>query len=192
MTNILDGIQYRTLNPALPSWNKKIYTNWMDAKELTVFPSGTQFRVKPIVNYLVESRTDPEVQTTTELRTASKDAAMKKIAQLVEGGKVVRLEKYEVPTLSIASLLTDRQVQYKLAGQDKWTHPNYFSVGAMGITSRIEFRIRPDLYWEVTTSNAESNSTLTFDDVESLHVYVDRQLRTSDFDISIKKVRYAG
>lgn len=192
MANILDGIQYRTLNPALPSWNKDIYTDWMDTDGVLVFPSGTHFRVKPVFHYEVESRIDENVQSIVELRTPSKDAAMKKIAQLVEEGKAVKIAKHEAPTPTVNSLLADRNIQFKLVGQDKWTHPNYLSIGSMGTNSRIEFRVRPDLYWEVTTSGAVSNSCLTFDDVEALHTYVNRQLRTSDFDISIRKVRYAG
>jgi len=193
MTNILDGIQYRTLNPALPSWNKDIYTDWLEAKELTIFPSGTQFRVPPVFNYVVESRSDDErFAARVELNSTSKDSSMKTVARLVEEGKAVKVEKHEAPTETAGSLLAGRNVQFKVAGQDKWTHAQYLITGSIGTVNRIEFRVRPDLYWEVTTTGATSASTLAFDDVEAAHTYVNRQMRTSDFDLTIKKVRYAG
>lgn len=192
MTDVLDGIEFRTLNPALPSWNKDIYTDWLPAGNLTEFPSGTQFRVKPVFNYVVESCADENVQSVVELRTPSKDNAMKKVAQLVEEGKAVKIEKYQIPTKNLNGLLTDRKVQYKFAGQDRWTHPNYLTAGSMGITSSVKFRIRPDLYWEVTVKGAVSENKLTFDEFDTMHKFVDNKIRTTDFDISIRKLRYAG
>ena len=192
MTNVLDGIEYRTLNPNLPSWNKDVYTDWLPAGNLTSFPSGTQFRVPPKFTYEVASRDNENVQSVVELRTPSKDNAMKKVAQLVEEGKAVRLEKHEVPTLTASGHMAENHVQFKLAGQDKWTHAQYLTQGSMGVTSKIQFRARPDNYFQVDVKNGIALSTLDFDDVEELARYIDRQIRTSENNITITRRSYGA
>lgn len=189
MQNILVGIQYRQLNPALPSWNKAVYTDWVDAKAGDhYFPTGTQFRIKPSFIYEVVVTDSGAATARIDLSTSKKDSAMARLAQLLEEGKTVAISKNEKTTPSLNSFLSDKNIQFKQAGSDKWSHPNYLSTS--GQAAPVHFRIRPDLYWEVTTSGAVSKSVLTFDDVEALHDYVDRQIRTSDFNIYIRKLRY--
>lgn len=194
MANMFDGIQYRELKVNFTSWQDDNYTAWQDCGDLTNFATGTQFRVKPVFDYEVTITTNDSLAVKTDIRTTSKDKAMSRVATLVEEGKRVRIDKKERATAGVSTLLSERGAQFKVLGSNKWVHPNYLSTAGQG--SPIQFRLRPDTYFEVLVASpaspmsAQISSTLTFDDVEDVVNYISRQLRTSENNFSIKKRAY--
>lgn len=189
MDNILKGIQYRTLNPALPSWNVHVYTEWLDVEPgLVTFPSGTEFRVKKEFTYEVWSAVSEEVEKKLDTKTSSKDKAMSRVATLAEEEHCVQLQKFERATPGLSTLLAERGVQFKAVGSDKWCHPNYLSTAGQG--SPVVFRLRPDNYFEISISTGIASSKLDFDDIDALEKYLIRQLRTSENNIVITRRSY--
>lgn len=183
MTNVLDGVQYRTLKAQLPTWKvDENYNDWEDCGSSTEFPSGTEFRVKEEIEYVVtfNSRKDTA--------TPDKNKAMARVAKLLEDGFEVSVNKYAKTQPGIATFLTDKGVQFKLVKSDKWLNPPHF--GGTAIASPIRFRKRPDSYFQVDIKNATSMSTIIFDDVDVLDTYVSRQLRTSDNNLIISRRAY--
>lgn len=183
MTNVLDGVQFRTLKAQLPSWrNEENYNEWTDCGEVTNFPSGTEFRVKEEIEYVVtfNSRKDTS--------TPDKHKAMARVAKLLEDDFEVSVNKFVKTQPGIATYLSDQMVQFKLAKSDKWMNPPHF--GGKCVDSPIRFRKRPDTYFQVDIRNGIAMSTLTFDDVDELDKYVSKQLRTSENNISITRRTY--
>lgn len=183
MANVLEGIEYRTLKAQLPSWQvEENYNDWADCGNLTEFPSGTEFRVKEEIEYVVtfNSRKDTV--------TSDKTKAMARVAKLIEDDFEVSVNKYVKTAPHVATFLSDNGIQFKLVGSDKWVNPPHFGGTAVG--SPIRFRKRPDTYFDVSIKAGIAQSNLTFDDVDELTKYLDRQLRTSDNNIVITRRAY--
>jgi hypothetical protein len=183
MPNVLEGVEYRTLKSQLPSWRvEENYNEWLPCGSLTEFPSGTEFRVKEELEYVVtfNSRKD--------LSTPDKTKAMARVAKLIEDGFEVSVNKYAKTQPGIASFLSDNNIQFKLSGSDKWLNPPHFGGVAQG--SPIRFRKRPDTYFEVQIKTGIAMSSLTFDDVDELSKYLDRQLRTSENGFTVTRRHY--
>lgn len=180
---ILDGIQYRTLKAQLPSWRvEENYNDWADCGTLYEFPSGTEFRVKEEIEYVVTFNDRKDTST------PDKTKAMARISKLIEDGFEVSLNKFVKTQPGVATYLSDQGVQFKLVGSDKWLNPPHF--GGTAIGSPIKFRLRPSVYWEVSVKTGIAQSILNFDDVDELDKYISRQLRTSDNNIVITRRAY--
>lgn len=183
MTNVLDGVQYRTLKAQLPSWrNEENYNDWEDCGNITEFPSGTEFRVKEEIEYVVTFNSQKDTST------PDKTKAMARVAKLLEDGFEVSVNKFVKTQPGIATYLSGQMVQFKLAKSDKWLNPPHF--GGKCVDSPIRFRKRPDSYFNVDVRTGIAVSTLTFDDVDEVDKYVSRQLRTSDNTIIISRRAY--
>lgn len=185
MANLLAGLQYRELKAQLPSWkNEENYTDWQDCGDLTNFPTGTQYRVKPETVYVVTDSFDKKVLTSRD-----KTEAMAKVSSMLAEDMFAGIRKEDKTKPSVAQYLTDNAIQFKLEGSDKWTNATYF--GDSNMASRIQFRLRPDTYFELNVRQGISLSTLTFDDVDDVVKYVERQLRTSENNLTINRRFYA-
>lgn len=183
MANLLHELEYRTLKSQLPSWRvDDNYSEWSPCGDRTEFPDGTQYRVKEKLEYVVtfNSRKD--------LATEDKTRAMARVAKLIEDGLEVSINKYTKTSVGVASWLVDNNIQFKLSGAEKWTNATYFGDSNQG--AAIKFRKRPDTYFEVSVKAGIVQSTLTFDDVDELSKYLDRQLRTSDNNFVIARRAY--
>lgn len=184
MANTLDGVQFRTMKAQLPSWRvEENYNDWADCGNVTNFPSGTEFRVAPVIKYVVTDSFDKRVLT-----SGDKTEAMAKVSSMLAEDKFASIRKEEATTPGIATYLADRSVQFKLTGSDKWLNPPHF--GGTAIGSPIRFRKRPDTYFQVDVKTGIAMSTLTFDDVDELDKYVSKQLRTSENNIFITRRSY--
>lgn len=182
MTNILEGIQFRELNPQLPSWNRNAYTEWKDTNGETTFVTGTQFRIKPSFVYHVKA------DGNATLTNASKTVAMSDVSKLIDQGFTVTVQKLEESTTTVAGLLAKKNIQFKLTDSTEWRSATYLRDS--GYEKYIQFRIRPDAYWEVSVGNGIAQSIITFDEVDVLDKYVSRQLRTSENNIFITRRSY--
>lgn len=183
MANLLVGVQYRTLKAQLPSWRvEENYNEWQDCGHLTDFPSGTEFRVKPVISYKVTF--NGKLDSSHEDKTR----AMARVSKLTEDDFIVEVSKEVRASPGIATYLSDMNIQFKLAGSEKWMNPPHFGGTAVG--SPIRFRKRPDTYFDVSIQTGIAQSRLTFDDVDELSKYLDRQLRTSDNNIVIQRRAY--
>lgn len=183
MANVLDGIEYRTLKAQLPSWRvEENYNDWADCGSLTEFPSGTEFRVKEEMEYVVTFNDRKDTST------PDKTKAMARVSKLIEDGFEVSLNKFVKTQPGIATFMSENNIQFKLSGSDRWLNPPHFGGTAMG--SPIRFRKRPDTYFDVSVKAGIAQSNLTFDDVDELSKYLDRQLRTSDNNIVITRRAY--
>lgn len=183
MANVLEGIEYRTLKAQLPSWvAEENYEEWADCGGMTDFPTGTEFRVKEETVYVVtfNSRKD--------LETEDKTRAMARVAKLIEDDFEVSINKYVKTKPHVAAYMADNNIQFKLSGSDRWLNSPHFGGKAVG--SPIRFRKRPDTYFDVSVQTGIAQSKLTFDDVDDLSTYLDRQLRTSDNNIVITRRAY--
>ena len=184
MPNVLEGVQYRTLKAQLPSWKvEENYNDWADCGSLTEFPSGTEFRVAPIIWYVLTDSFDKKI-----LSSKDKTEAMAKVSSLLAEDKFVAIRKEVAASPGVAAYLADKSVQFKLAGSDKWLNPPHFGGKAVG--SPIRFRKRPDTYFQVDIKQGITMSTLTFDDVDELTKYLDRQLRTSENNFTVTRRLY--
>jgi len=184
MAHVLDGIEFRTLKAQLPSWrNDENYNEWTDCGSSTDFPSGTEFRIKPIVWYILTDSFDKKI-----LSSKDKTEAMAKVSSLLAEDKFVAIRKEVAASPNIATYLADKSVQFKLVGSDKWLNPPHF--GGKAIGSPIRFRKRPDTYFQVDVKTGIAMSTLTFDDVDELDKYISKQLRTSENNITITRRAY--
>lgn len=181
MKNILEGLQFRSPKPVLPSWGQPKYTDWIDITRDSSFSTSTQFRVAPKFEYVVT------FNGTTDVATTDKNRAMGRVASLVDQGFTVEIDKNELATQGVSAFLADRNIQYKLLGDNKWIHGQYFN---NNVTAPIEFRERPDYYWRVQVQNGIALSSLEFDDVDKLDKYISNQLRTSENNINITRVAY--
>jgi len=182
--SVLNGVQYRTLKAQLPSWKvEENYNEWADCGTLTEFPSGTEFRVAPVIKYVVTDSFDKKVLT-----SGDKTEAMAKVSSMLAEGQFAAIRKEEPTSPGIAPYLSDQNVQFKLAGSDRWLNPPHF--GGISVGSPIRFRKRPDTYFDVSMKSGIAQSNLTFDDVDELSKYLDRQLRTSDNNIVITRRAY--
>lgn len=184
MANVLEGIEYRTLKAQLPSWRaEENYSEWADCGNITEFPSGTEFRMKPIIEYVLTDSFDKKVLTSRD-----KTEAMAKVSSMLAEDKFVAIRKEHRATVGIATHLSDNLIQFRLIGSDKWLNPPHFGGKAVG--SAIRFRKRPDTYLDVSIKAGIAQSNLTFDDVDELSKYLDRQLRTSDNNFVIQRRAY--
>jgi|SRR5438045_580723 len=184
MPNVLEGVDYRTLKSQLPSWRvEENYNDWLPCGSLTEFPSGTEFRVTPVIKYVITDSFDKYV-----LSSPNKTEAMAKVSSMLAEDKFVAIRKEEATSPGIATYLSDQVIQFKLIGSDKWLNPPHFGGTAVG--SPIRFRKRPDNYFQVDIKTGIAMSTLTFDDVDELTKYLDRQLRTSENNIVITRRNY--
>lgn len=184
MANVLEGVEYRTLKAQLPSWRaEENYNEWAACGTLTEFPSDTEFRVKPVIKYVVTDSFDKKVLT-----SGDKTEAMAKVSSMLAEDNFAAIRRDKLASPGIATFLADRGVQFKLSGSDKWLNPPHFSGKAVG--SPIRFRLRPDTFFDVSIKVGISQANLTFDDVDELSKYLDRQLRTSDNNIVITRRAY--
>lgn len=184
MANVLDGVQYRTLKAQLPSWRvEENYNEWDNCGNLTEFPSGTEFRVAPVIKYVVTDSFDKKVLT-----SGDKTEAMAKVASMLAEGTFAAIRKDALTSPGIATYLSDNSIQFKLVGSEKWLNAPHF--GGKSVGSPIRFRKRPDIFWDVSVKTGIAQSNLTFDDVDDLDKYVSRQLRTSDNNIVITRRAY--
>ena len=183
MTNVLDGVQFRTYKADLPSWrNSENYTDWVDCGSTVQFPSGTEFRVTPCITYVVTDAIDKQ------LFEGNKNEAMSKVASMLADDTFAAIRKEVRTSPGVANYLSDQTVQFKLTGSEKWMNPVHFGGKAVG--SPIRFRKRPDIFWEVSVKTGIAQSTINFDDVDELDKYVSRQLRTSDNNLVITRRAY--
>jgi hypothetical protein len=165
MTNVLDGVQFRTLKVQFPSWRtEESYHPWQDCEQLTNFPSGTEFRVAPVTQYVVTDSFDKKVLTSKD-----KTEAMAKVSSMLAEDNFASIRRDETKLPHIAAYLSDQSIQFKLSGSDKWLNPPHFGGTAVG--SAIRFRRRPDTYFQVDIKTGIAMSTLTFDDVDELPVH---------------------
>lgn len=184
MANVLDGVEFRTLKAQLPSWrNEENYNDWTDCAATTEFPSGTEFRVAPVIKYVVTDSFDKRVLT-----SGDKTEAMAKVSSMLAEDKFAAIRKDALPSPGIATYLSDNNIQFKLVGSEKWLNAPHFGGQAGG--SPIRFRKRPDTYFQVYVKTGIAMSTLTFDDVDELDKYVSKQLRTSENNITITRRPY--
>jgi len=191
MTHPLKGIEYREFKVAFPNYmykDDRNYEEWKSAEEEPIgraYPSGTQFRVKPVVRWDVDIRDSGATPTCVKTR----EDLDKLVAELLDAEQDFKIKTIDL-TQDIHELLFNRNVQFSTAGSEKWQSTNNFNFGAA--TSRITFRVRPDNYWEVTTTIGISKSTVSFDDVDKLAVYMDKQIRTNNNanSITIAKKNY--
>lgn len=160
MANMLDGIEFRTYT-ATHGW-----TAWETCPNNTNTFGGTlDFRVKPIYKYEVWS--NGKVQT----NTSDKNKAMSLLASLVETEHKASIERVQVPTQTIGELFAARKIQFRLHEDQDWRDGKYLPSGVT--TGTLQFRLRPDHYWEVRVgTDVVSNSTLTFDDPVKLARYL--------------------
>jgi hypothetical protein len=184
MANVLDGVQFRTLKAQLPSWRvDENYSDWMDCGDSTTFPSETEFRMAPVIKYVVTDSFDKVILT-----SGDKTAAMAKVSTMISEDRFATIRREEAATPGVAQYLSDRGVQFKLKNSDPWMSPAHFA--GKNSDSVIWFRFRPDTYFQVQVKNGISLADLTFDDVDELTEYLDRQLRTSENDIHITRRAY--
>lgn len=183
MANLLEGLQFAELKSTLSAWNEDNYTDWQDITDQVTFHTGTKFRVKPVYEYAVLSN------GVLMGKSPSKNQGMAVVARLLDENKHAEIFKHERTAATVTTFLSENSIQFKHDGADRWTHPQYFSSGAV-LNSRIHFRKMPDCYWSVAIKTGIAQSTLTFDDVEELDKYISKQLRTSDSSISIARVAY--
>lgn len=184
MANILDGIEFRMLKAQLPGWRtEENYGEWTACGAGDYFPSGTEFRVAPVIKYVVTDSFDKTV-----LASEDKNKAMAKVSSMLAEGKFAAIRRDELTSPGIAAYLSDQGIQFRLVGSDKWMNPPYFAGTA--VDSPIRFRKRPDNYFSVRVTTGVSMAELTFDDVEELSKYLDRQLRTSENNITITRRSY--
>lgn len=183
MANLLDGLQYRELKAQLPSWrHDENYTEWLDCGNSNVFPSHTEFRVKPKLFYVVSF--NGKLDTETEDKTK----AMSRVAKLIEDGFTVSVSKEDATVPGVSQWLTDNDIQFKLAGSEKWLSGMYLP--GVAVSAAIKFRKRPDTYYQVDVKNGIAQSILTFDDVDELSKYLDQKLRTSENNFVITRRPY--
>jgi hypothetical protein len=185
MSNVLDGVQFRTTLPSFPSWNDKEgdrYSDWCDCDNVTQFPSGTEFRLKPDYVYTVGSA-GLEGQTYND-----KTTAMAEVSRRIDAGEIVKLSKDLKVNKSLNEFLMSKNIQYKMGSEGDWTMPKHFGGSIQGCS--ITWRVRPDTYFVVKVSSGISMSELSFYDVDKLNKYVSNQLRTSENNISITRRRY--
>jgi hypothetical protein len=115
---------------------------------------------------------------------------MAKVSSMLAEDKFATIRKEEAASPGIADYLSDKNVQFKMSKSGKWLNPPHF--GGTAIGSAIYFRMRPDTYFSVSLKTGISQAVLTLDDVEQLAAYVDRQLRTSDNDLTITRRPYGN
>lgn len=184
MTYVLEGVQFRELKTQLPSWtDAHNYRDWEDCNGRVDYPTGTEFRVKPVMHYVVTDSFDKVILTTTE-----KTAAMAKVATVVTSDNFAAVRKEVLTSPGIAQYLSNRGVQFKLTGSERWVNPPHF--GGVAVGSPIRFRLRPDDYFQVDVKTGIAQSTLEFDDVDELEKYVSRMLRTSNNSIHVTRRPY--
>lgn len=185
MTNILEGVQFREPLIKFPHWNPKdpyvlndTYGDWTNVPEGKVsFSKGIQLRCKPSVSYKVT------ILSSTTIHK-DKNAAMSVVAQALESNKTAMISAVEGALLTIGP---DRKLQYK-TGTSKWqgiTIASSFTVDAT-----YTFRIRPDFYHIVDSTDPISRGSLDFHDIEDLAKYVDNRIRTNGMDFRVTKVKY--
>jgi len=183
MPNVLEGIEFRELKAQLPSWRvDENFTEWQDTDGRVEFPTGTEFRIKEEVEYVVTFNSRKDTSTT------DKTKAMARVAKLLEDDFEVTVNKFTRTQPSIGQYLVDKGVQFKLTGSEKWMAATHFGGSNQG--ARIKFRIRPDNYFSVQVKNGIALSELNFDDVDELETYLTRQLRTSENNIVITRRNY--
>ena len=193
MANMLDGIQYRVPIGAsfyantntFPSWNDAKWDAWKDCESATVYSANTQFRVKPIYDYIV-SNGGRDLLTTSD-----KDKAMSRLAQLVEEGRDVTLLKKERQMQTVPEILAARKVQFRYESENTWRNGTYFAEA--GTYRKTYFRLRPDSYWEVTVSSGIANSTIQFEDPTDLSNYLQKYATTNNTSaLTVKPVKYVS
>lgn len=175
MDNFLKGLQYRERAGEFPSWRTETYGPWMEVTDSDrVYNSYTEFRPRPKYKYTVAIGL---IQT----GNLTLDAAMAKVAEEAKAGRSASIAAGAV--VSVANL-KDRKIQYRALGASQWQNLDVTS--GMHFTHAVRFRIRPDFYYELTTTT----STFTFDALEELQAAINNQLNFSQFDFSVKKVVY--
>lgn len=187
MTNILDGLQFRTLKTQFPSYSNGTmrveddnYFVWGDVVNLNeTFPTGTQFRMRPVYKYEVNA--DGVVKT-----YGNKDTAMSMVATSLEAGTAVRIFRVD-ETKDLTEFLFNKNVQWRTPSGDKWQSVQYLTL--TNLSQPIQLRIRPDNYFGVK-HNTLNGTEITFDDSDRLAKYVDSQIRTGNANLTVRAINY--
>lgn len=184
MSKFLQDIQYRVRKASFSNWQAgQDYEDWKDITTESEFLSGTQFRLKPVFEYVVND-------SINTFRIATENEALNRVVIGITRGKQVTVSRVEKTHTGgdITQVLFSRNVQFKLGLENKWTGITYFN--ASSCDRDIKFRIRPDHYYEVVTFNDLISGLQTFDDVEAVAKYVDSRIRTSGEDFTLRKKKY--
>jgi len=187
MNNFLEGMQYRDLKAEFPTYGVDPYGPWQDCPDApasVTFAKGTQFRIKPKYTYSATvTGFGPK-----ETLSGNKDKVMSFVAGALEEGKEVNVSRTNTTSGSVNQILQNQNVQFKI-GDSEWRSTVYFSDA--GHAGRVKFRLRPDTFFKVRVSSGVTCAELTFDDVETMLQYVNSKSRTTDFNITITRERYA-
>lgn len=186
MTNILEGVQYRSVTVPFadltPSKGMDIFDiikggGWTDVEDgRVVFPTKTEFRYKPEKIFQLHEGTTYRTFTDRNLlNMAIKD----------------RLDNEQTVQVSIGETASSKRSNPKLQTFDGKAWVSVVISGApCHFSYATKFRIRPDYYHTVTTNDLLVTGTVTFHDIDELAKYVDNRIRTNGLDFSVKKVRY--
>jgi len=183
MINALEGVQFRERKAEFPSYGDDdiLYGEWEYVAETdgVLFPSYTQFRLKPVIAYEVTG------STLENPRFTDLSEAMAKVSHNVEAYGVATIRA--IPQkMDLITYLNSRTVQIRRAGyDDSWKSIIYIT--PTEITEPTYFRIRPDHHFRVVTDSA----VIKFDDADNLAKYVDKQIRTGSYDFKVEAIKYA-
>lgn len=187
MTNAFEGIQFRSRRNTFVSFNEDPYEDWQDMPifwATKVFPSGTQIRVTPVVQFEVLAHGFGENFTEIFM---TKTKAIERASKMLSDGKNVSIKVVD-KTPDITTQLFNRNVQFCAVGTEVWRSINYINLD--NITGPITFRVRPDHHFQVVFSNPLQNATIDFDDVDRLAKYVESKIRTGTYNFTVKAIKY--
>lgn len=187
MTDIFEGIEYRERKAVFPDWRNEIqYSEWMSIpKGVDSFVSHTQFRLKPVLGYVVT--VDSNERNQHNGYHATIDAALEAMRKASVAHKEVRLSRKEhIPNGPGKQPLQHSPVE-TIPGNMKWTDVLFSGTdGYFTLKSPARFRIRPDHYFRVVSDKAIHE----FDDVTYLINYINGQIRQGNADFKVSKVKY--
>lgn len=182
MTKINQNLQYAEWVQSFPNWNGSpsgAYAEWKDVPaDKTVFMANTKFRAKPVIAYRVTANSYNN-------QFADKNAAMSAVAALVSVGKSATIDTFQEPYK--CSELAPK-LQWRTSASSWLDVTDISKVKSAGA---IEFRIRPDFYYEVDVKTAHSTfSSQVFHDKVQLTEYVNRLMASEETTFTVKTVRY--
>lgn len=175
---LLEGIQYRELKPEMPDYRHtedQRYGDWLDVpgsgKGMT-FATSVQFRTKPEYIYSVNGVGE---------HANFDDALLALKTRFSNGALDVRITKKELARVPVDVLLAERHVQYSSGA-------NWYDVkeGFKGnIFHRIQFRVRPEVYWDVQFG--DGRKTKVFHQEDELNMFVKDMLEKKQYNFSVSE-----
>lgn len=187
--NILEGIQFQTTKAVFPTWKQTVsepWTDWLDTDaHITKFRGPLKLRMKPTFEYVVSRRKGLDVTVDT---FSSKEEMSRHISKHIDDNIDINIRRAETTTKSdIAS----RKLQYRVTNVTDSAWKNLTTVNStVTYQGAIEFRIRPDHYYQVITNHNVIGGIVEFHDIDDLDRYISGRIRTGGLDFSVRKVKY--